>query len=405
MRLDHAIRGQERSSPLGCPAWALSLLVAVVMAFAGCRSADVVDAPGIDPLRLVEQSSPAPQLMGQRPGIEVRSWVTLSDYSRLVGELERAGSRPASVRGAPLSVLNANGLQVFVLPRAALDTVQRRLQPMPALPVDGEGDPGDARPISSNEPAAPTDSPTGPRGAPGGLVAGISRSWVDQGGRWVEAIRGRTLRRERAFELHDGVVWLGPGMLRMLVRCWVSPEVEPGPPARRAVRMRIELVPQLRDPGQPGALVSLLEARTRADPIDEGLVLHRLLCAVLLDPGEVLVLVTDRQDQPPEPPASPPGQGADPGTEADRPPRPGELARRETLPSQSPHRTAGSTGSPGAWPEVPDRDAGLRTTTIGQELLTARVGSRSGGGARLVVVMVPTIPGGAAVPDGGDPAR
>lgn len=380
-----------------------SLSVATVIVIAGCHSGQVAEPSGPEALRLFEQSSPAPQLMAHRPGIEVRSWATLADYPRIASELESAGARPASLRGASTTVLNANGFRLFVIPRDALETVQRRLQPTPMVLGDGDGGPRDSTLTPTDSAGAPLDALQAQGRPAGGLIAGISRSWVDQGGRWMEGIRGRTLRRERAFELHDGVVWLGPGMLRLLVRCWISPEVVEGPPARRAMRMRIELVPQLQDPVQPGAFSSLLDGGVRPDPIDEGLVLHRLLGAVSLDAGEALVLVTDRQDARPEPTAAVPEP--DVGVDTGRPPKPGEVARLETLPSQGVRRPQNPPLGAAAMPEVRDRDAGLTTTTVGQELLSARAGSGTGGIARLVVVFVPTIPGASTPGIPTEPAR
>lgn len=111
------------------------------------------------------------------------------------------------------------------------------------------------------------------------LTGAAQRLWLSDRGEWTELMRGpdRASGRGQVISLDAERLELGPGRLRLLGRCWLTPvpadEVDQGSRAE----LRLELLPQLQDPGTIARQRDeyLLEARATR-PIDQGMTFPRL---------------------------------------------------------------------------------------------------------------------------------
>lgn len=108
-------------------------------------------------------------------------------------------------------------------------------------------------------------------------VSGASqRQWLGASGAWTEIVRGPDQPRGQIIALDAERVELGPGRLRLLSRCWLSP-VPPegsGDGSSSRAEFTVEVVPQLLE-RRPGA-TTLTQAPRTQDPIDQGLVFSRM---------------------------------------------------------------------------------------------------------------------------------
>lgn len=112
-----------------------------------------------------------------------------------------------------------------------------------------------------------------------GLTGAAQRLWLLDRGEWTELMRGpdRAGSRGQVIALDAERLELGPGRLRLLGRCWLTPvpadEVGQGSRAE----LRLDLLPQLQDPNTIARQRDeyMLEARATR-PIDQGMTFPRL---------------------------------------------------------------------------------------------------------------------------------
>lgn len=207
-----------------------------------------------------------------------------------------------------------------------------------------------------------------------GISGASQRQWLGVNGRWTEIVSARDEPRGQVVALDAERVELGPGRLRLLGRCWLSP-VAPdgsgsGEPA--SAEFTIELVPQLLE-RRPTAITLAQTPRTR-DPIDEGLVFSRTRMRLRTrgdaDGRVAYIVVSERPGVDwRELAAAPPESSTPPETEPTRPsPGVGEVVRNGSgeapTPPAAPQATAapasgstaagpGPSGARGAGPAAP----------------------------------------------------
>jgi hypothetical protein len=241
------------------------------------------------------------------------------------------------------------------------------------------------------------------------ISGAAQRQWLTPTGGWTEIVRGPERPRGQVVALDAERVEVGPGRLRMLSRCWISPV--PGARGTHA-EFAVELVPQLHEQGGLGARMESLTRGPRAqDPIEQGLLFDRMRMTLRVrddagGPFAYLVVserpgldwreaVGDRpeSDAPPESdeegPRSAPAVGEVVRGNTGR----GEAADSSGLPS-----TPGMAGPTGAGPQAP------LLPTLGEamfaaprpETTPARDDEQSGSSrsTRAVLVLIPRVPSG-----------
>jgi hypothetical protein len=257
-------------------------------------------------------------------GIELRLWVVDPAGTGATEGVARPGLRDViaqfeSATGplspATVALWRANGLRVMVIPRAQVDRL----------------------------------------GAALNRVGPIQTQWLGENTRWIEGVRGPSWKGRTAVAMDNGQLDLSSGVLRMLLRGWVAPQLEaitdsPEPASdlplahAQLAAVQIELLPQflpLADTRpRPGTFDQpeprLLEAR------EEGVVFARLALETRLNPGDALLVVPQRpgdeitpptDDEPERAPTQEEGRGLGPG--APEPPTLGELMLSDILRPQS----------------------------------------------------------------------
>lgn len=217
------------------------------------------------------------------------------------------------------------------------------------------------------------------------LMGRVQREWMGQLPRWTVAVRG-SKSESMTIAMADGPLTLGPGRLRMLVRCWLSPATEGGQ-VRPA--LRIELMPQHEEQSETVlAYESALGVEERPGIESKGLVFTRLLTGLEAREGYAYLIVPEAPEV---------------EWKAERP----EAVEREALPTapkasdvpvpfdEPPDEEPRADEGRGK-PELPVRPrplgpSGFKLRTLGEAMLTD---APSGGQARAKVVMalIPRVP-------------
>lgn len=217
------------------------------------------------------------------------------------------------------------------------------------------------------------------------LIGRVQREWMGQLPRWTVAVRG-SMSESMTIGMVDGPLTLGPGRLRMLVRCWLSPA-----PVEGQVRaaLRIEMMPQHEErPDEAMAYQSALGINDLKGIEAEGLVFTRLLAGLEAQEGYAYLIV-------PESPEVEWRAERPEGGDSDALP----LAPRGSdipVPFEEPPDEEPRADDGRARPELPVRPRPLgpsayRMRTLGEAMLTD---APSGGQARAKVVMalIPRVP-------------
>lgn len=270
---------------------------------------------------------------------------TLSN--RLGSLLAGAASRTQSATASPewtatRDRLRRAGLRAVVVPRADLPAIEAAL---------------DARPAGSELTLAQTS-------------------------RWTPIAVGAALPDPGVVRVHDGLLTLGGGRLRLLLRCYAAPWGE-SPDGTVPAALRVDLVPQHDADQRPTSeFAAVLDAPRVRTIEDSGQILTSLAFEALVGPGEVLLIV-------PEVPgavwrgSSADGTNADPGPgdgPSERLGDPGPLALDKPPPPLPPERIEF-----GAGPKPP------RPKTVGEWILTD-ASDISDATRRLIVVIDPILP-------------
>lgn len=113
------------------------------------------------------------------------------------------------------------------------------------------------------------------------LIGPIQSQWLGEVPSWTSIVEGPDIRRPREVALDDASVHLDPGPLRLLSRAWVVARIERG---SLEPRIQVEVVPQHEDGRKgPGAGVA-----------SEGALFDRLRLVMELDGSHAILIVPEK---------------------------------------------------------------------------------------------------------------
>lgn len=352
------------------PAVAASALVVVLCALAACSgpaatvdragqavAARVVSDPdGADPTRLA-----SPVVRGGDNGLELRWWVCVDDETTLRAAISPYADNPVPMDEHTLRLWRENGLRVVAVPLEDLSLLRAQLR----------------------------------------LAGTVQRQWLGQVPRWAEAVRGPAIEGGLTIGLERGRLRLGPGALRMLVRCWAVPvvdESDPDAPTARSA-LHIELVPQHEEPRRRAddPILGFSDRPSRLAAEDKGLLFSRLTARMVAREGYAYLVVPLR---PGEPGDDGHGQELGPGYGLDGdapreiagdggdspPPALGRVARAGQPRDHNPfERVIDDDGAVVGPPSQP-------VITLGEAMLIAEGAPERGRSYRAVVLFIPRVP-------------
>jgi hypothetical protein len=138
------------------------------------------------------------------------------------------------------------------------------------------------------------------------LVGAVQQQQVGESARWLDVAPSPSWADNESVMMDDGPVTLGPGRLRVLLRCWAAPastlanaEIS-ADPARRletgavAGAIQLEMVPQHVGKASREDIAALLKPKPRIE--DEGVMFSRLLLEASLTNDDLLLVVPERPD-------------------------------------------------------------------------------------------------------------
>ncbi len=244
-----------------------AILTLAVAAFllSACRSAEPAPA-AMDP-DAIYRAEPtirradfvSPSIRGGQDGLEVVTLVIRDSQDELLDVLAPYLDLPLPIAPDVAQRLQSHGLRIIPLPLADLSGVESRLHP----------------------------------------IGVRQREWMGWALDWREAFRGRSLTRSDRLTIDRQQVNLGPGVLRLLARCWTTPIIMPGDrgPEARAV-VRLEILAQhagtrpSRAPADPDAgLDALLPPSAVFDIRRDGQLFPGLSFEAALIPGQAYLLL------------------------------------------------------------------------------------------------------------------
>lgn len=207
-----------------------------------------------------------------------------------------------------------------------------------------------------------------------GMQPAGSEVSLNQSPRWTPIASGSTLGESTVIRVHDGLMDVAGGRLRMLLRCYVAPWAERSDGTVPSA-LRVDLVPQHEAMSRPASdFAAALEAPKVRTIEDAGQILTSLAYEALIGPDDVLLLAPEAPDRT--------WTISAPGADRDEPaPEPyGDLGP-----------DAGSTLAPArveflAGPPPP------RPKTVGELILTDAT-DISDPSKRMIVVVDPVLPG------------
>jgi hypothetical protein len=255
----------------GC-AFGLAALTAIASGCAGPAPSDQPDSPAF---------SASPAVRGAESGVELRWWVLPDDGDVIARALSGYESRPLPIDPPVRQLWRANGLRLVAVPVADLPALQARFQSLRSEVLVA-----DLRAAGIVESdltrVAATMAPT---------ASASQEQWLGEVPRWTDAVRGPTTSRRTVIKMDSGLLPLGPGRLRLLLRAWAVP-MQIGA-ERAAAGLRLELAPQFEETRNRLEDPELALSPPLAVE-DQGLVLSRLVMGMTLDGGDALVIVPDR---------------------------------------------------------------------------------------------------------------
>jgi hypothetical protein len=221
---------------------------------------------------------------GPAIGIELQRWIIDDDPfddKLTTGEAPRALAgpalplaevfapylnRPVPVEQETRDLWKSNGLRLLCVPRKDLDHIRESLR----------------------------------------LVGPVQQQPVGESLSWMPAIRGPSWNDGQAVVLDDGPLHLGPGCLRLLMRCWLTPALAnessaiAADPKRRlesgaiSGAIQIELVPQHFEPIDRSDLTAVLKPKPTQD--EQGFLFSRLLLEASFSADDALLIIPERPD-------------------------------------------------------------------------------------------------------------
>ena len=264
-----------------------TLFVAILLSILpACANADpepaATDSPAAS-LGPLGKLGAAPLPPKGQVGLEVSSWILRAGGPGVLDQLASAGQMlpgPAAtgLDGVTAGVWSASGFRVFRISSAAWTGIEASFLRTPIAPPVAEGQL--PKPLDPN--------------APSGIIG--PRTWMPDGADWTELARGSPLPADQVLALHDGRFRAPASTPRLLARAfsvWNLPDplAESGTSAGGTPRLVIEIVPQLLGVRRQDADLDLINPRLTSQ-WSRGQVLERLLGAVTVEAGEVLVITT-----------------------------------------------------------------------------------------------------------------
>jgi hypothetical protein len=138
------------------------------------------------------------------------------------------------------------------------------------------------------------------------LVGAVQQQQVGESARWLDVAPSPSWSGNESVMMDDGPITLGPGRLRVLMRCWAAPasplanaEIA-ADPARRlesgavAGAIQLEMVPQHVGTASREDIAALLKPKPRIE--DEGVMFSRLLLEASLTTDDLLLVVPERPE-------------------------------------------------------------------------------------------------------------
>ncbi len=216
-------------------------------------------------------------------GLEVSSWILRAGGPAVLDQLAAAGQvlpgpAAAGLDGVSAGVWSASGFRIFRISSASWATVEAQIRRTPIAP-----------PVAEGELPKPPDP-----NAPSGIIG--PRLWMPDGADWTELARGSPLAADQVLALHDGRFRAPASTPRLLARAFsvwntTDPLTDSSAGAAGHSRLVVEIVPQLLGVRKQGDDLDLINPRL-ATQWSRGQVLERLLGAVTVEAGQVLVITT-----------------------------------------------------------------------------------------------------------------
>ncbi len=194
-----------------------------------------------------------PGVRGSQNGMEMMCW-GVSTRSRALAELLAPYIEDTfGLDSRTRALWQSNGLRLVLVPLDRLDSIRQ------LLPQSG----------------------------------GVQRQWLGQVGLWTDIIHGTPWHDLQPVAMDNGRLSLGPGKVRILMRCWTMPV--PGNDAADAphAAMRAELLLQHQEPPRVDAAALYTRPTSVTDPLDEGLVFRRLAASITLPPDRALLIIPE----------------------------------------------------------------------------------------------------------------
>lgn len=197
-----------------------------------------------------------PGVRGSENGMEMMWWGVTTGSRNLAELLAPYLEDTAGIDPRTRALWQTNGLRLVAVPTAQLDTLRQLLR----------------------------------------QTGGVERQWLGQVGAWTDVIHGSTWHDLQAVEMDNGRLYLGPGRMRILMRCWTIPVPAPAGQEGDAPivsAMRAELLLQHQEPSRVDASTLYQRPTDVTDPVQEGLVFSRLAAGATLPSDRALLVIPE----------------------------------------------------------------------------------------------------------------
>lgn len=222
------------------------------LAVTGCGAKKAHQAAAPSPVR-AEIAPSDPIVRGSENGMEMMCWGVSTRSRSLADLLGPYLDDTQGIDARTRALWQSNGLRLVFVPLDRLDSIRQ------FLPQSG----------------------------------GVQRQWLGQVGLWTDVLQGTPWHDLQSVAMDNGRLSLGPGKVRVLLRCWTMPVPgrESGDPTQNA--MRAELLLQHQEPTRVDPATLYTRPTTVTDPLDEGLVFRRLAASITLPPDRALLIIPE----------------------------------------------------------------------------------------------------------------
>lgn len=185
--------------------------------------------------------------------MEMMCWGTPADSRAIAELLGRHLDDEVAIDPRTRALWQSNGLRIVAVPVEALDALRQ------LLPQSG----------------------------------GVQRQWLGQVSEWTDVVQGTPWHDLQPVDMDNGRLTLGPGRIRMLIRCWTMPV--PAPEASGEIRsaMRAELLLQHQEPPRPDTSALYSRPTDVTNPLEQGLAFQRLAATLTLPPDVAVLIIPE----------------------------------------------------------------------------------------------------------------